>query len=155
MNRKPSRPTTKQQKESSLENPYPENPYPENRPPSASASARLPVLGRACGRSYSLVYARLTAALGLGLAFMLGAPRAALAQEGGSMDIAGGAEQLVVIAAAVILAVIFLRVIPDLGKRAYAQIAILLVIGGICYYLATNPQTIASIGQFFGDLLSL
>lgn len=79
----------------------------------------------------------------------------ALAQGGSAMDIEGAATDLIAIAAAVILAVIFLRVIPDLGKRAYAGIAILLVIGGCVYYLALNPESLEAIGQFFGDLLNL
>ena len=71
------------------------------------------------------------------------------------MDIEGGAGQLTILAAAIMLAIIFLVAIPLLGKRSWVALGILFVFGGFAYYMATNPQSLASIGEFLAELVNL
>lgn len=87
----------------------------------------------------------------------VGLAEPAMAQGGGSsINIEEAAKTVVQICVALILAIIFLRVLPDLGKKAYASIGILIVVGSIVYFLAQNPDSIEAIGQFFGqDILGL
>lgn len=87
----------------------------------------------------------------------VGLAEPAMAQGGGSsIDIEGAADTVVQICVALILAIIFLRVLPDLGKKAYASIGILIVVGSIVYFLAQNPDSLDAIGAFFGeDILGL
>lgn len=87
----------------------------------------------------------------------IGLAEPALAQGGGSsINIEEAARTVVQICVALILAIIFLRVLPDLGKKAYASIGILIVVGSIVYFLAQNPDSLDAIGRFFGeDILGL
>ena len=103
-----------------------------------------------------LIIAGVVAVMAAFLAAM-GLAEPALAQSGGSsINIEEAARTVVQICVALILAIIFLRVLPDLGKKAYASIGILIVVGSIVYFLAQNPDSLDAIGAFFGeDILGL
>lgn len=86
----------------------------------------------------------------------LGLADPVLAQGGGqTMDLEAAADDVVAIGVAFILAIIILRFIPDLGKKAYASIGILIIVGSIVYFLAQNPDSFEAIGAFFGELLGI
>lgn len=112
--------------------------------------------GSSLWRTLALVAVAVVAAV---LASVVLVEPALAAQDGSgggqTMDLEGAAQDIVAIGVAFILAIIILRFIPDLGKKAYASIAILIIVGSIVYYLAQNPESFESIGAFFGELLSL